>query len=48
MQPLPLLPREKLFNQAAGFEQKIESNEKKRQRQNRFKGDFSNTSILLS
>ena len=46
MQPLPLLPREKLFNQAVGFEQEIESNEKKKQRQNRFKGDFSNTSIL--
>jgi hypothetical protein len=39
MQPLPLLPREKLFTQVKGLDEKIE---KKMQRFNRFKDDFAN------
>ena len=41
MQPLPLLPREKLFSQVKGIDEKIE---KKMQRLDRFKDDFESQS----
>jgi hypothetical protein len=45
MQPLPLLPREKLFTQVKGLDEKIE---KKMQRFNRFKDDFANQSKFIN